>query len=135
MSYRLITAALVKRLSTMSSPLPTQTAWENVAFDPPAGIYQRAFILPSATSNPTYGDTLQRETGIFQVSIYAPNGNGSGDAIERADIIRDWFYRGLSLVNDTVTVRIIRTPSIAPAIQDDLHYIIPVSIPYFCDVF
>lgn len=135
MSYKLITAAFVKRLNEMVSPLPTQTAWENVSFDPPVGIYQKAFILPANTSNPTYGDNLKRETGIFQVSIYAPSGNGSGLALDRAEIIRDWFSRGLSLVNDSVTVRILRTPSIAPAIQDEKNYIIPVSIPYFCDVF
>jgi hypothetical protein len=132
MSYELIRVALEGRLNDL---MPfVSTAWENVNFVAPSSLHQRAFILPAGTSNPTYGDTLMRESGILQVSVCSPAGDGSSNAMARTELIRSWFPRGLSLVNGTVTVIIAGTPSIAPAIYEQKLYVLVVSIPYLCDV-
>lgn len=133
MSYQLIRAALESKLNAISPAV--STAWENVPFEPAIGqMYQRAFMLPAGADNTTFGNTLRRESGIFQVSVCAPLGNGSYDAITRAEVIRNWFYRGLTLTQSGVLVRILRTASIAPAITEEANYVVPVSIPYFSDI-
>lgn len=134
MSYDVIRSLLESRLDSIYPSV--ETAWENVPFEPVTGVlYQRAFLLPASTENPTFGDSMARENGIFQVSVCAPIGLGSIEAMQRASLIRNRFYRGLSLVKGSVTVRIIKTPSIAPAITESVFYVIPVSISYFSDIF
>lgn len=133
MSYQIIRRALEKRLFNLQPELPT--SWENDTFEPPNSIHQRAFILPAATDNPSYGDTLQRESGIFQVSICTPLGAGSGAAIARATLLKAWFYRGFSITDSGLIIKIIKSPSMAPALRDGAFYVIPVSIPYQCDVY
>lgn len=132
MSYEYIRRALEVRLSALSPSVPT--SWENIPFTPPNSIYQRAYILPASTDNPTYGGSFMRESGILHVSVCAPIGNGALDAVSRAGLLRSWFYRGLSLDSNGVIVRILRSPSIAPAIYEEKTYVIPVSIPYFADI-
>ena len=133
MSYDLIQQALELRLHLLAPNLPT--AWANVAFTPPNSLYQRAFILQATTNNPSFGDTLARESGIFQVSICSPLGIGTADGWARAKLIRDWFPRGLSMQMGGLIVRILNTPSIAPAIKEEIAYVSPVSISYMCDVY
>lgn len=133
MSVASIRAALEVRLSAM----PTlRTAYENVAFTPtPGEPYQRATMLPATTQNPAFGSTLKHESGIFQVSLFYPVNAGSGAAYARADAIRAHFPRGLTLTYSGSTVTIQRTPSIGPAGVDGDRYIVPVSIPYFANLF
>ena len=129
MSYVLIRAALETQLDTLTPAL--KTVWENVSFTKPGSAFQRAYLLPANTSNPTYGDNLAMESGIFQVSLCYPEGNGSIDALERAEALRAWFPRGLSLTSENVTVIINKTPSIAPAMYEPGLYVIPISIPFY----
>ncbi len=132
MSYQDIRAALELRLDSMNAQIPT--AWENVIFNPPEEIYQRAYLLPSTTQNPTFGDSLYRESGIFQISIYAPFGEGTERAILQGEEIRSWFYRGLTLIYNNVKVIINGTPYFSPAMNEGNLYILTVSIPYFADL-
>lgn len=129
MSYALIRQALETRLNAMSPALPT--AWENVSFTPVATGYQRVNILPAETRNPTFGGGMAMETGIMQVSLCYPIENGSATAAARAESLRAWFYRGLSLTASNVTVIIDKTPSIAPAQYEPGLYVIPVSIHFY----
>jgi hypothetical protein len=107
------------------------TAWENVSFTTVATGYQRVNILPSETRNPTFGGGMVMESGIMQVSLCYPVGNGSATAAARAELLRAWFYRGLSLTSGAVTVIIGKTPSIAPAQFEPGLYVIPVSIHFY----
>lgn len=133
MSYSIIRNALEIRLAELD--IDIVTAWENVSLVPPNEMYQRAYLLPAGTNNPDFGNGLSRETGILQVSVVAPQGTGPSDCIAQAELIRTWFPRGLSLVNSGLTVIISKTPSIAPAIYEEKNYVIPVSIPFYCDVY
>lgn len=129
MSYQYIRAALETRLDAFMPSIPT--AWENVPFAQPSTEYQRVYLLPARTSNPTFGDSLAMESGIFQISLYYPDGNGSSEAMERAEGLRNWFYRGLSLTNADITVRINSKPSISPGQYEPGFYVLIVSVPYF----
>lgn len=134
-SLKAIKAALEGRLVAIANPLPTQ--WENKAFIPPAdgSEYQIADLLPAEPDNPSLGDGFYRERGLLQVTLCYPLGGGSGPVYAKAEAIRDWFPRGLSLSGTGVVVRIHRTPSIGPKLQSPDRFVLPISVRYFADVF
>ena len=100
MTYELIRSALETRLNALSPSVPI--AWENAAFSPATSLFQRVNFLPARTENPTFGDDMHRESGIFQVSVYGAVGKGYAESLMRAELIRSWFPRGLSLVNGEI---------------------------------
>jgi len=125
-----IPAALEVRLNAISPALATH--WENDSFEPVNGTpYQRVFLLPATTENPTFGDAQAFETGIFQVTLCYPERKGSGAALARAELIRDQFARGLTLSSGGVSVKISGKASISPGRYEPGLYLIDVSIPYF----
>jgi Bacteriophage related domain of unknown function len=134
-SLKSIKAALEARLVAIASPLPTQ--WENVVFTPPAdgSAYQAADLLPASPDNPTLGDGFYRELGLFQVMLSYPLNGGSGPVYAKAEAIRDWFPRGLSLTSGGITVKVERTPAIGPkrVVQD--RFTLPITVRYYADVF
>lgn len=122
--------ALLARLATLTPPV--STAFENQAFTPTAGTpYQTVTLLPNTPDNPSMGSSYYREVGLLQVSLCYPTNKGSGDALARAQLLRDHFPRGLTLTSggDTIIVRL--TPSIAPAFTQGDRYIVPVTIDWF----
>lgn len=134
MSYQIIKSLLETHLDSLHPRI--RTTWESVPFTPEVGeLYQRAFLLPANTQNPTMGDDHHREIGIFQVSVCAPLGEGAGIALERAELIRWWCKRGTTLEGSGLVVRMLSTPSLAAAIHEPTVYVIPVSINFTCDVF
>ena len=134
-SLKAIKAAIEARLVAIASPLPTQ--WENVVFVPPTdgSAYQVADILPATPDNPTLGDKFYREIGLLQVTLLYPLNGGSGPVYAKAEAIRDWFPRGLSLSSGGITVNIPRTPAIGPKRIAEDRFALPISIRYYADVF
>lgn len=126
-------AALETALSAMTPALAT--AWENVAFTPTVNVpYQRASILPGAPLNDEYGPGFN-EQGIFQVSLHYPPGTGAKAAEDRALAIRSTFYRGASFPKNSIVVKVMKTPMILPAMDDDQgRYVVPVSIEFMTSV-
>lgn len=134
MSIVSIRAALETRLNSLTPALAT--AWEGVPYTPVTGTpYQQINLLLSATENPTLGDKMYRVTGFLQVLLCYPPGTGPKAASTRAELIRDWFPRGLGLSSGGIDVLIDRTPAIAPAIIDADRYRIPVTIYFSADIF
>lgn len=132
-----IKAALETRLKAMSPLLPTH--WENSQFTPPeSGGYQSVHLLPAEPENPSIlgvaGSEMYRENGLMQVTLVYPAEGGAGTALAKAEAIRDWFPRGLSVSYGGITTVIGRTPRIGPAMVQDDRYVLPVSIPYFANI-
>jgi hypothetical protein len=128
-----IQKALEARLAALSGALPT--AWSNVLLSPPATAYQSVDLLPAKPVNPTFGSAFYRDQGIFQVTLFFPLGGGVGAALARADVIRAGFPRGSSYSNGGITVLISGTPEIAPGRVIEQRWVVPVSIPYFANIF
>ncbi len=129
-----ILQALEVLLATVTPALPT--ASENVVYTPQSGVpYQRADLLPAPTTNPTLGDTMYRETGIFQVMLCYPASSGSGDARAQADVLRNFFFRGQSCASGSTTVQIDSTPSIGSGNIVGDRYCLPVRVKYFANLF
>ena len=134
MSAVLLRAALETALNGMSPALIT--AWENQTFNsqPSSTAYQQPFLIPAEPENPEMGDTVHRERGIFQVSLFYPPQTGSKDAAARAELIRALFHRGASFSSGGVTVIIGRTPHIGKGSIDGDHWFVPVKIRYFANI-
>jgi hypothetical protein len=125
--------ALEAALTAMTPPLAT--AWEAVAYTPIVGTpYQRVALVPGAPINDEYGRGFQ-DQGFFQVSLHYPPGLGSKDATDRALALRSTFYRGATFTKNGLVVKIMRTPAILPAMDDDQgRYVLPVSIQYLTSI-
>ena len=134
MSTQNILSAFLNRLDAMSPALATQKP--NVNFTPTTGTpYQRARLLPATPENPTLGDQYHREVGFFEVTLFYPINQGSGLANARADSVKQQFARGVTMVQNGQTVKVLRTPTVSPAIESDDRYIIPISIEYYSELF
>lgn len=131
MSLVAIRAALEVALAAMSPSLAT--AWENVPYSPVIGTpYQRVFLLKAAPDNPEMG-TFTRDQGILQISLAYPLDTGPNEAEARAELIRDTFYRGATFTASGVSVTVLNTPEVAPAIIEPDRYVVPVRIRFFAN--
>lgn len=136
MSVKSIRQALEVALNTWATANTTPIAWQNVPYKPSEGsVYVRASLIPAETLNPTLGDAFNRKIGIFQLLIYAKEGNGNSASETLADSLLTYFARGESFTAGSITVRILESPSISPAINDGGWYIVPVSVRYSVDIF
>ena len=134
-SLKLAKAALEARVVAIASPLPTR--WENVVFVPPTdgSAFQHVDIISAPPDNPTLGDGFYRELGLMQVTLSYPLGNGSGACYAKAEAIRAWFPRGLTLTSGGITVHIQRTPAIGPKLPSTDRFVLPVTVRWCADVF
>jgi len=111
-------------------------AWEGVNFKPFAGVpMQRVNLIWSQPQNPSYGDNLARESGFMQVTLYYPLGFGTHDVLTRAQLIKSTFPRGHSFSNNGITVHIDGTAEIMGGVPLEEHYVVPVRIPFWADVY
>jgi len=122
-------AALEDALKAMTPALAT--VWENTPYKPVVGTpYQRASLLPGTPINDEFGPGFA-DQGFFQVSLHYPPSTGAKVAEDRALAIRSTFRRGASFTKNGLTVTIMKTPNILPAMSDDDgRYVKPVSIEY-----
>lgn len=134
MSHRNIRIALESRLAAMNPAV--SIAGENTSFLPtPNTPYQRANLLPADPDNPIVGDGFYRELGIFQVSLCYPLNTGPAAAETRAELVRTQFKRGTTLTSGGYTITIDQTPTIASGFVDGDRWVVPISIPYWANIF
>ena len=106
-------------------------AWENTAFTPAAGAtYLRPTLLTAEPVQAEIGAAgLNRHTGVFQVSIYAPTGTGLLAINTLRNSLIDYFKRGTQLQYGAVTVTI--SKAFAGAYLQETAWIhVPVTIRY-----
>jgi len=111
-----------------------QVAYENGSFIPPASTYLRAFQLPLEVDSQDLAGAHRAYRGIFQVNVISPTNGGAGVAHGIANEIAAQFTLNLRLTSGAVTVQIVKPSSVAQGLQDDTHYIVPVSFRYRSDV-
>lgn len=133
MSSVKIRQALEERLAAIASALPTQ--WENAAFSPVSGVaYQQVFMLYNEPLNLEAGVASYQEYGIFQVDLRYPVNTGPGDASVRAEALRQWFYKGLTLTAGGLSVTISNTAAILSGRNEGDRFVIPVRIFFHSNV-
>ena len=137
-----IEKALLDKLRLLTLSPVRRVAWPGMSFVPVIGeIYLAPGILWNTSERGEVGSqAARRHVGIFQVNVRGPAiGNPETDA-EIADLIIEHFDREV-ISHNSVLVRIgsftggRAVPWRGGAITDDGWRLIPVSIPFWCDVF
>lgn len=125
MSTKAIYEGLRGRLNAMSGLPPV--AYENQPYTPVTGtLFLRENLLPADIDALTVadGDSMQYN-GIYQVTVFAPAGEGAATGRAMAESVALHFKRGTAVPGGRVL-----SVSIAAAQQDGGWYQIPVSINY-----
>ena len=101
-----ISAALDKHLNDMVGKPPI--AWPNNEYTPVKGtLYARPTNLSGDFQQVTLGDSGEDQvTGIYQIDIFAPSGEGKYESSTMADLIADQFKRGANPTYNGVTLRV-----------------------------
>jgi hypothetical protein len=133
MSQTAISNALETKLDALTPALAT--AWENVEFNPTGGVaYQKIDILFAKPENPSFGSNFNRQRGYMQVQLRYPLNTGRTAALARAEAVKNWFPRGLSLQDGGVTTIVDETPEISKGGVVDDRYVINVRIRFFANL-
>ncbi len=108
----------------LTSSIPV--AYENVPFEPTSGqAWVRLTILTGSGRNASLGSTLNRWSGVIDVSIFVPQGGALGDALRLADVVGG-IFKNASL-SEGIRCRV---PSIRSLGTKNGWSQINVSIPY-----
>ncbi|HKG24778.1 MAG TPA: phage tail terminator-like protein, partial [Thermomicrobiales bacterium] len=100
-------------------------------FAPTSGTaYLRANLMPSPTDAITVDGLTNEYRGIFQISVYHPEGGGILQPFETAALLTTYFETGTSLQHEGTTFTIQAPPHIGPALDEPGWIMIPVSIRY-----
>ena len=127
MTLFLIQAVLEQRLATLTPAMAT--AYENATFTPVTGTpYQRINMLVNRPVDHAVTMDVTEQRGIFQVSLFYPQGTGRGFAQARAELIKALFKPPLTLTNGGVKVEINKTVHIGGGMPDGDRWMVPVSI-------
>ena len=118
------------------SVLASLTAFQNASYQVVQGVpYQLIFMTPFKPDEPTQGGGYYREHGVFQVTLVYPVGVGVGAIMARAELIRSFFKKGLTLISGSVKVIIIDTPSFGYTQGSSDSIELPVKISYMADIY
>ena len=129
-----IKKALERRLLTITPVIAT--GFEGVEFNPPVNeMYQRVQFLIMPPVDPVFGVGYHREQLQFQVFLADIKGQGTGNILERAEMLRNTFAKGLVLQEDTTRIYVLRTPQIGSVSTVQDRIILPVLIPVIAEVY
>ena len=110
------------------------TAYENTTFTPKADFpHQLSRLVPLPVENPTFGDNYNREIGFYQIVLSYPKGKGVGTLATMADMVKDYFKRGTTLVKGSDKIIIDRTPEISSVYINDNRAEITIRIRYYSE--
>ena len=111
------------------------TAWEGVSFDPPNGLYQRVQFTIQTPDDPVLGTGFHRERMTMQVFVVGAANKGTSEVINRAELIRNHFAKGLILQEGNVRIHVLRTPQVAGNTVVSERVICPVLIELVAEVY
>ena len=128
-----IKRAAERKLSTLTPALPT--AYEGVSFNPPNTMYQRVQFTIQTPDDPVLGTGFHRERMQLQVFVVGAANKGTSEVINRAELIRNHFAKGLVLQEGNVKIHVLKTPQIAGNTVVSERVICPVLIDLVAEVY
>lgn len=136
MSHAIIASIYEDRLIAWNAVRPEKLkiVFENAAYTPVAGeTYLRAFTIPGDTASNTLGGDHRLYTGVFQVSIISPAGDGKTKTNPIVAELTALFPLYARDSKGAVTVVIMSPVDQGPGITGDSNYTVPVSFLYRAD--
>lgn len=135
MSQTLIRRACESALKTWADAKPMPVQWQNVVLDPEPDAYVRAILLPADTEAPDVEGQGRTFTGIWQVSIVRPLGEGAGPAEAIAAELAAIFRPGAPLTVGGLTLFFLRPLSPAAPVDEPGRFVVPCSASYQATVY
>lgn len=136
MSHKIIRSLLEARLKAWADARTPalRVAYQNVAFTPNNGeTYLRAFLLPAGTDSNDLAGAHRLYTGVFQITIVTPAGNGPAGAETIADELAALYPLNDRLVRNGLTALIMTPVEPGPELTEDTAFALPVSFQYRAD--
>jgi hypothetical protein len=106
-------------------------AWQNVAFNPPAGRHARVDVLPAPTKKLTVDGVGRTWEGTAQVVFYMPQGTGAG-AVEALAASLDAAFPD-SILHGGVRVFLLEPFSQRAPLPHQDRFVVPVCASYRAD--
>ncbi len=128
-----IKRASERRLNALAPAV--QTAWEGVSFNPPDGLYQRVQFTIQSPDDPVLGTGFHRERMTMQVFVVGAANKGTSEVINRAELIRNHFAKGLTMQEGNVKIHVLATPQVAGNTIVSERVICPVLIQLVAEVY
>ncbi|NWD57278.1 DUF4128 domain-containing protein [Pseudomonas veronii] len=136
MSHKIIRSMLEARLKDWAAARTPvlRIAYQNVTFTPNNGeTYLRAFLMPAGTDSNDLAGAHRLYTGVFQITIVTPVGNGPSGAETIADELAALYPLNDRLVRDGITALIMTPVEPGPELTEDTAFALPVSFQYRSD--
>ena len=125
-----IAEALFDRVGTLALSPSLDVSMPNMPFTPPeSGRWLRVNEIPAPTAAFEVSGGTREFTGLLQVDVFHPLGDGRIGAKETAGAIVNHFLPPLVLEKDGVRVRITQAYP-GPVLQDGRSMMLPVTIRY-----
>jgi hypothetical protein len=125
--------AAERHLSTLTPNIAT--GYEGVTFTPPVGLYQRVQFNIQTPDDPVLGTGFYRERITMQVFIAGALNKGTAEVIARAELVRNHFNKGLTLLENNIRIHVLRTPQIAGTSVASDRLVCPVIIELVAEVY
>ncbi len=125
--------AAERHLSTLTPNIAT--GYEGVTFAPPVGLYQRVQFNIQTPDDPVLGTGFYRERITMQVFIAGALNKGTAEVIARAELVRNHFNKGLTLLENNIRIHVLRTPQIAGTSVASDRLVCPVIIELVAEVY
>ncbi|PHN79899.1 phage tail terminator-like protein [Pseudomonas syringae] len=134
MSHKIIRSLFEQRLTVWAGGRKLKIAYQGVSFTPEADeTYLAAFMLPAGTGTDTLSGDHRVYTGVFQVNVVTPAGNGTGEAEGLVDDIAALFPAYLRLKQDAFEVLVLTPVEPGPPITGDSTLTVSASFQYRAD--
>jgi hypothetical protein len=132
MTMTALQSILEIHLASFATDAGLRVAWPNVAFSRSGNeTYLAVNNLPASVQAAALGrDAQDVLTGIYQIDVVAPSGNGWAPSADVVDGLRSHFSRGLKLTATGIELTVIRTQQAPAKIDDGTHYRVPVDVAW-----
>jgi len=126
-----IEQALFSRLAAFVHSPALPIAWPNVSMNPKPASYLRASHLPNTNRRLFLGSAEPHQRiGLLQVDVFTPLNAGASAATEIAGKVAAHFQPDMPMRSGGITTRVTKAPDVGPALADDTHWQVPVTVAY-----
>ena len=133
MSQTLIRRALETAINTWAAANSQPVQWQNVILDPEPAAYIRVFVLPAQTEAPDVQQAGREYSGVLQVSLVRPQGEGPATAETLAASLSTAL--GMRQTSGGVTVHLLQPLSPVAPVTEPGRYVVPCSASYSATVY
>lgn len=134
MSHLTIRLLYQQRVAVWAAGKALRIAYQGAEFVPAADeTYLSCFALPAGTDTNTLAGDHRVYTGVFQINVVTPVGNGTGDAEGLVDELAELFPAYLRLSKGDFEVIVLTPVEPGPALTEDTTLSVSASFQYRAD--